>query len=141
MEKKGHRVRVQTTYRSSRRQDLMYNLNQLGQQMNITQQSTNAKGGTSCHNHTANGKPSSYAIDIWGYTFGPEINISKKFQTKHAAFFKDLGKEAKRLGLGWGGDFKQYTKSGQPKSLWTHYGLGWDPPHVYDKRCAFDKTT
>ena len=137
LEEKGHRVRIQTTYRSSKRQDFLYNMSQLGQQMGINQKFTNAKGGQSCHNHSTDGSPSSYAVDMWGYTFGPELLKSTKAQEKHAAFFKDLGREVKKLSLGWGGNFSKYNKSGRPTSIWTNYDIGWDPPHVYDKRCSY----
>jgi hypothetical protein len=42
-----------------------------------------------------------------------------------AEFFKALGKYAKQLGLGWGGDYSQKN------SIWKEYGIGWDPAHVY----------
>ena len=42
-----------------------------------------------------------------------------------AQFFKQLGKRAKELGLGWGGDFKQTNP------IWKEYGMGWDVAHVY----------
>ncbi len=42
-----------------------------------------------------------------------------------AEFFKALGKYAKQLELGWGGDYSQKNP------VWKEYGIGWDPAHVY----------
>ena len=135
LDKKGHSVRIQTTYRSKKRQDLLYDITQFGKRLGVRQMYTKARGGESCHNRESNGEPSSYAVDLWGYPFGPEIHISDSLVKKHADFFKVMGKEAVALGLGWGGNFSRYDEAGNPKSIWTRYKIGWDPPHVYDSRC------
>lgn len=129
LEAQGYRVRIETTYRSSRRQDLLYNLTQFGDRLGFEGGFTNLSGGKSCHNHTRKGEPASLAVDVWGYPFGPFLSINPWAKRKHSAFFKALGKEARHMGLNWGGDFSRSWP-------WRNYGFGKDPPHVSSRRCS-----
>lgn len=65
----------------------------------------------------ATGRPAAKAADIIDKRYGWKVNSTT------AAFFRALGREAKREGLYWGGDWSQ-------KNEWAKYGMGWDPAHV-----------
>ena len=131
MEGHGYRVRVESTYRSERRQDFLYRLPLYGREKGVRGGFTNAPGGHSCHNSVGvDGQPASLAVDLWGYRFGPLLSLNRRALARHAEYFEVLGEEAKALGLNWGGDF-----SGE--SPWQSLGIGKDPPHVSSKRCRW----
>jgi hypothetical protein len=131
LEAQGYSVRVESTYRSSRRQDLLYNLTMFWQGLGFKGGFTNAPGGQSCHNMTNDkGEPASLAVDLWGYRYGPLLRFNPRAKKKHSQFLRALGAEAHSLGMNWGGDWIKIEP-------WDAYGLGKDPPHVSSQRCDF----
>ena len=45
-------------------------------------------------------------------------------EAEQAAFYKDLGRAARRRGLRWGGDWARSNET------WAAWDLGWDPGHI-----------
>ena len=131
LEEQGYSVRVESTYRSSRRQDMLYRMTKSWQSLGFKGGFTNAPGGESCHNMVNDeGEPASLAVDLWGQRYGPLLLVNPRAQERHSHFLKAMGKEALRLGLNWGGTWTR-------QAPWKAYGLGKDPPHVSSRRCAF----
>ena len=98
-----------------------------------------AKGGSqltySLHNvvNPKTCEPAALAADVvdarWGWgSGGPDPKDEKTVAA--GGFFRALGEEVKRAGMRWGGDYSQKDKSGRSKSIWTNFGMGWDPAHV-----------
>ena len=116
MEKK-YAISVRSVYRSNTCQDRIYAISKQMKKV-IGQGFTTQKGGTSCHNHAIDGVPQSLAVDVRPFLFSIQ---------GHVQFYKELQKEAKKMGLRTGASFKD--KKGQ-YNPWRPYGLGWDPGHI-----------
>ncbi len=131
LEDKGYKPRVMSTYRSNARQKYLMDISDFGEKyLRLQMRYTNAGPGQSCHNNTnSKGEPASLAVDIHGHHLGFLAYISKRNREKHVAFFRDLDRERRRLGLCWGGDFSGDT-------IWSEYGIGSDPPHITSRRCC-----
>ena len=132
LEEQGYSVRIESTYRSSRRQDMLYRMTKSWQSLGFKGGFTNAPGGESCHNMVNEaGEPASLAVDLWGHRYGPLLQVNPRAQERHSPFLKAMGEEALQLGLNWGGTWTKQVP-------WKAHGLGKDPPHVYSPRCPFD---
>jgi hypothetical protein len=85
----------------------------------------------SMHNATdmESGAPAALAVDLvdrrygWGGTKAEPAASDNPRTIGAAQFFKALGQEASKLGLGWGGNYSH-------KGIWSHFGMGWDVAHV-----------
>lgn len=85
----------------------------------------------SMHNATdmESGAPAALAVDLvdkrwgWGGTTANPASPTNPQTVNAATFFKALGEEAHKLGLGWGGDYSR-------KGVWASFGMGWDVAHV-----------
>ena len=123
LEAQGYRPQVRSTYRSQDYQDFIYNVSVF--QKKYTGQNGFTTTRHSCHTkNLKNGDPAARAVDIRQGISGPHLYLPTRFfREKHAEFYKALGKEAKREGLNWGGNYKK-------KGLWQEFGLGWDPGHI-----------
>ena len=119
LEADGHAVRVVTTWRDPRRQDLVYVFGRLGSRLGRGP-GTMVRGGGSCHNRLADGEPASVAVDL-----RPRRSADHAEQVR---FFRALGRAANARTLRWGGDWKRRDP------LWAKDDLGWDPGHVEDAR-------
>jgi len=91
---------------------------------------TRARGGQSCHNHTVGGEPASWAADVWdgGLSLGLMVGDHEALAAQ-VPFLHALGVAARAEGLAWGGDWSR-------RAPWSELGLGWDPAHLEDRRCA-----
>ena len=113
----GYRVRVESTYRSDRRQNWLYFWSQWAKNYGANIGFTNAPGGKSCHNMTSDtAEPAALAVDLWGFRYGPSLRWNRRAMNKHRNFFMLLGTEVKALELNWGETLRN--------SVWSDYGLG-----------------
>ena len=97
--KKGIYLIITEGYRTKKRQDTLY-----------------AQGRTKPGKIVTNAKGSTYSSQhMWGIAFDIAINDSKRLYDK--ALIKKVAKIAKKIGLGWGGDWKSFP----------------DTPHFYLK--------
>jgi len=119
MESLGYDVKIRSTYRSSDYQDFIYHISKATEK-HLGKKITSVKGGESRHNKTKNGVPASCAVDI-------EPNDASK--EKSMEFYKKLIAVSGKHGLRTGGQFKKSNPE------LAKYGLGWDPGHVYMKKC------
>ena len=78
------------------------------------------KGGESCPNHAIKGVPDSLAVDV-----RPSLFSILSIQG-YVDFYKELEKEANKMGLRTGASFADRKR----KNPWRKYGLGWDPGHI-----------
>ena len=131
LQDKGFSPRITTTYRSSDMQDFFYSVSSAGKKFGISPM-TRAKGNQSCHTKKdKEGNPSSTAFDIWGKPYGAFLALQLDVNfNDHVQFFKALGSVVKEQKLEWGG---RWTSQ---QSVWTSYGLGWDPAHIQMGRCT-----
>jgi hypothetical protein len=124
--KKGFETSVvRSTYRSTDFQDFIHNISKIAQKFG---KSGFTSTRNSCHNSTRKGKPAATGIDLSAHnlTILTQFNVDPNMNS-HVAYFKMLGKEAKGVGLVWGGDW--FSKN----SVWKQYKLGWDPGHIQVK--------
>lgn len=123
LEAQGYHPRVHSTFRSQEYQSFIYTLSTV--QKKVTGQIGMTTTTHSCHSkNLQNGEPAARAVDIRQGVSGPHLYLpTELFRKRHAEFYKALGKEAKREGLRWGGDF---SKTG----IWAEFDLGWDPGHI-----------
>ena len=124
MEKK-HTISVRSVYRSNTCQDRIYAISQRVEKvtgMTVTTQ----KGGESCHNHATKGVPASLAVDV-----RPSLFSIFSIQG-YVDFYKELEKEANKMGLRTGASFADRKR----KNPWRKYGLGWDPGHIDIRKAA-----
>lgn len=115
LEARGHRVSVRATWRSAHRQEAIYLASALGQLAGRAP-GTTLRGGQSCHNQLRRGDRAAAAVDLRLGGF-PSLD-------EEAAFFHDLGREARTHGLRWGGSWSQRNE------IWARFDLGWDPGHI-----------
>lgn len=88
--KKGIYLIITEGYRTKKRQDALY-----------------AQGRTKPGKIVTNAKGSTYSSQhMWGVAFDVAINDSKRLYDK--ALLKKVAKVAKKIGLGWGGDWKSF---------------------------------
>lgn len=126
LESKGHTVHIAATFRSPRRQETIWYLSNLGQRLGRGP-GTKVRGGQSCHNQVQDGDPASVAVDL---------RLPRpSTEAEQAAFYKDLGRAARRRGLRWGGD---WTRS---NPTWAAWDLGWDPGHIESRALCLQLRT
>ncbi len=116
LEKDGYQVNIRATYRDSEYQDFLYNVSQVTERF-LSRSVTRSSGGNSRHNRQYNDQPGSCAVDVeaTGLTMDQE-----------AEFYKILIEVSRKNGLRTGGRYRK-----KATSVWSNYGLGWDPGHVY----------
>ena len=121
LRRQGYQPEIMSTYRSARRQDLIFELSQVARWLG-RKPWTQARGGQSCHNSVdAQGQPAALAVDI--------LDEQRQSGDDSAKFYHALGKAAAAQSLGWGGRWKRSNP------YWKRKGLGWDPGHLQSWRC------
>jgi hypothetical protein len=120
----GYQPSLSCTWRSPELQDLLAG----------TGRATQAAGGQSCHNRTdADGRPAATAADVWARPLDLLLMLGAPARlASEVAFLRRLGVHARAEGLRWGGDWHGRD------SVWSAWGLGWDPAHVEMGPCVSD---